>query len=498
MFIAFHKSTIKRLEKFLADVKNDLKLAQDEISRFQEIPDVEYLCYDDMDIILLMRKYAFIEQMICEHSIAIATRKYVYLVDLEKNAKSILSLFKDSMNVKENNDTISDDSDSSKSILPENQICEIDDFIVIDYNKCNIKDLEKQLKYLIPCKNRMYSKIHKAKKALWATNYQQYLSKLIAEAKTHLISEISYFKPIENEISLSRCFFCYKSPFKSEIDKIIDKFNSIPIKNESITSLLISKASQKFISEIIDECCKLAGSSYEKMAPSDKSICLLLFFRCLFNRCYEKYGEKFYDFKADAEKRIKMEKISKVPANYFPMPWNLISNSKIIKKNEANLDKLITVSEFIKIDQNCSIGELFKRMNHFKNAADSLLASTFESNPIDALFCIHMALIWINKGAFADLNDNLNESKNSKNQLYLGNNQLLCFEDMFALMLGALLGYEKPDIFFVADMIEKFSPKMSLSPSFDFALANVEGLASHCVSFNLEKCYEEINNGSNK
>lgn len=494
-----HKSTIKKLEKFLEEVKSIIKLIKKEISRFQEIPDVDYLCYDDMETILLMRQYAFIEQLICEHSISIATRKYGYLVDLKKNAKIILSLFQDSINPqKESNETKSNDS-NSRSILPENQICEIDDFIIIDYRKCDINDLEKQLKYLIPFKQRMYTKIHKRKKALWATNYQQFLSKLVNEAKSHLITELSYFKPLESEISLSRCLFCYKSPFKSEIDKFIDQFSSLPTKTESTSRSAISKATQEFISGLIDECCKLVGPSYDRMTSSDKSICLLIFFRCLFNRCYERYGYDLCDFKADAEKRIKMEKISKVPAHYFPIPWNLIKDAKLVEKNNddsnsEDQNESVTVSEYIKIEKDCSIGKLFEKMNNFEIAADSLVNSILEPNPIDALFCIHFALIGINKGAFANFKDNVisNESQNSKNQNY-EMKQLLCFDDMFALMLGTLLGSEKPDIFFVADMIEKFAPKMSLSPSFDFALANVEGLASHCINFNLEKCYEELN-----
>lgn len=494
-----HKSTIKKLEKFLEEVKSVIKLVKKEISRFQEIPDVEYLCYDDNETILLMRQYAFIEQLICEHSISIASRKYGYLVDLKKNAQIILSLFQDSINQK--NDSKSNDVSNSKSILPENQICEIDDFIIIDYSKCDIDELEKQLRYLNPFKIRMYSKIHKRKKALWATNYQQFLSKLVNEAKSHLITELSYFKPIESEISLSRCFFCYKSPYKSEIDKIIDQFNSIPFKTEGSHSLII-KSTQGYISDIVNECCKLVGPSYEKMTPTDKSICLLLFFRCLFNRCYERYGDDFFDFQANSEKRIKMEKISKVPAHYFPIPWNLINNSKIVEKKNQDENESITVSDYIKTNQDCSIGKLFENITHFEIASDSLINSMLEPNPIDALFCIHLALIGVNKGAFANFNNSTNNStensNDSKSHEDLEMKQLLCFDDMFALMLGTLLGSEKPDIFFVADMIEKFAPKMSLSPSFDFALANVEGLASHCVNFNLEKCYDEINKESQK
>lgn len=504
-----HKSTIKKLERFLIEIQNEMKQIQKEISLFQEIADVEYLCYDDMDTILLMRKHAYIQQLICEYSIDIATRKYGYLVDLENNTKIILSLFKDSININEKSSASGyGKASKSKSILPDDQICELNDFTVIDYTQCQISDIEKKLKYLIPFESRISSRIHKKKKALWATNYQQFISKLINEAKGHLISELSYFEPIESEISLSRCLFCYKSPLKSEIDKTIDSFTSIPTKTDSAPSSLITKAAQEFVSELLDQCYKLVGPCYEKMSSTEKSICLLIFFRCLFNRCYEKYGDYFCDFKSNSEKRMKLEKIAKIPAHYFPIPWNLIGNSKPNKKNEISSNsenqinnEPITISEFAATDKCCSIGDLFETIVHFKDAANSLRTSVLQSNPIDALFCIHMALIGINKGAFANFNEqsHLNEntkisnSKNDRNHDDFDMKQLLCFDDMFALMLGTFLGSDKPDIFFVADMIEKFAPKMSLSPSFDFALANIEGLSSHCANFDLEKCYREIN-----
>ena len=103
------------------------------------------------------------------------------------------------------------------------------------------------------------------------------------------------------------------------------------------------------------------------------------------------------------------------------------------------------------------------------------------SNPIDMLYCIHKCLIGIQKGA---LIHRIGPNTNAKMEDV---KTLLCFDDLFSLFVGTLMASDIPDIFFVSDFISKYSPKESLSPPFEYALANTEALVAHCRKLDLDE-----------
>ncbi|OHT16720.1 hypothetical protein TRFO_12979 [Tritrichomonas foetus] len=431
-----HYQIIKNLQIFEQQVILEKEKVWEMLQEWtgREIPDVDYLCYDDKKIILLMRKQAYIRQKVSKHAIQLLTKKYGKLLDLERDSKVLIKLF------------------MSKNLLPDDQICKLDNFCIISFTGLVEKHLSR-IKMYTALDLKYSSEIQKANKALWATNFPLFMNNLISDAKNHLLTELSYFEPLDGELSLSRCFFCYKSPFQIDIDNIIDQFNSTP--------------PQIFVSMLIDECYKLVPNR-EKMQTMDQSICLLLFYRCLFNRCYEKYGKMICSF--NYESVLKLNEISKVPAKYFPIPFNLIRTG--------------TPED--------PIGSIFEKDVHFQEAANFLDKATFQPNPIDALYQIHKTLVGINKGAlFNRVGENGTASIDDVKQL-------LCFDDMFALLLGTLLGSNKPDLFFVSTMISNYAPKMSLSPSFEYAQANLEALTEHCLKFDMEKCLREINGEETK
>jgi hypothetical protein len=151
-----------------------------------------------------------------------------------------------------------------------------------------------------------------------------------------------------------------------------------------------------------------------------------------------------------------------ISGGYFPLPWSLISNK----------------------DHSKPIGELFREEQFFSKASDLLYNAIFASNPIDQLYWVHISLMTIHKGALA------NRTGDRRPELQ-DVNQLLCFDDLFSLFLGTLLASEMPDVFWVSWLIGEYAPKSSLSPSFEYAEANIEALVLHIQQVDVDSLEEK-------
>jgi hypothetical protein len=58
-------------------------------------------------------------------------------------------------------------------------------------------------------------------------------------------------------------------------------------------------------------------------------------------------------------------------------------------------------------------------------------------------------------------------------------NQMLCFDDMFSLLIGTSLASDLPSFNRLVQFIQNYTPKASLSPAFDYAMSNFEALLIH-------------------
>ena len=132
-----------------------------------------------------------------------------------------------------------------------------------------------------------------------------------------------------------------------------------------------------------------------------------------------------------------------------------------------------------------AIGVLFRENQYFRAASMFLEQALFMPNPIDCLYFVHKTLLGIHKGALINRMGGNSVSMNDVKQL-------LCFDDLFALFFGCLMATGPPttDIHYCAWMIEEFTPKESLSPSFEYAQANLEALAMHCKRLDVQRLRE--------
>jgi len=406
-----------QLEQEIEGVKNDISSLTDKDLNFRIV-----LCYEDNKTNLIVRKIGFLNQIIASNESSILSSKYSLYSDRIRFAKAICSAL-------------------SRDVFPSTLIVKVtDEFFETPSNDEYKKLFNEQisLKVLFHSYQKYLSLIPYPK---WLKDFPSFFYDMIIEAERRMDTEISYCQPMESEVTLSRCLFVETSSFRSHIDRTVNN-----LVHESLD--MISPAIIALCYEIIPKSLVLTSSL--------QSISLLLLYRAIFNRVYEKHDKLF--FYGDTNTLIKLEKLSMMPANLFLLPLALIS-----KNNPES-----------------TIHEVFERDKCFYVASVFLYMAMFNPNPIDMLYYIHKTLVGINKGA---LINRLGSKTASADDVH----QLLCFDDMFSLLFGTLLGSDLPDVSYISWFIDNFAPKQCLSPPFEYAQANIEALVVHCKNLNLDK-----------
>lgn len=472
-----HNRTIDDLTIFIANLNQMITKIKNELcALFESIVPITNYEYDDNSVNFTLRKIVFLQRQIHKKETLLRTHRFEVLSEHLQNAGKILAFF-------------------SSNIIPQGCLCKLDPlFFNIHFGSYVTQDL-KELSYLKPCLKRFEHKLSRVPKPLWSTSFKHFLFSLVKEAEPHIDPELSYCLPLESEVSLSRCLFNPQSKFAFQIDKLLQTIETVP--------------SEQFIQNLLEMCYSLIEAR-ESMTISQQSIALLILFRAVFNRCYEKYGcislemssrssslnnlteseskserinlalfhsdnhlhlknklsvdtQMFFNTnKADVDK---IAKIKALPAHIFPLPWKLLP----MKENECG---------------DLTIRELFDSVPYYRNAGLFLYQAIFDSNPIDALYDIHKTLILIHKGAL------INQIKGASASLE-DVNQILCFDDLFSLFFGTMTASDIPDIFSLAKFIDLYAPKACLSPSFEYAQANIEALVIHCRNIDIDKIESE-------
>ena len=399
-------------------IETKLNLLQQDITNLSLVPYpvVGFIGYEDNRQNLEVRKHSFICRTIQIKEIDVLSKKYGILSDLINDNKQMMRLF-------------------TSDILPKNQIFRIKETFFEIHLSDVIFQEEKRIQRLKAFEKKLASEITHFKKPSWHKNFSQFLADISQKGVSHLDRDISYFTYLEEEISLSRALFGPSSRMRSQIDEIL--------RSELKTSDL-----PEFLVSIMESCESLIPPQLTDV--DQQSACILLLFRAFFNRFYEKFPSEFAP-KTPFEDIKKIEKLRTLPASLFTIPRELVGS-----------------------EPNGTIEQFFRSDPFFFAASQFLSLSIFMSNPIDVLYYIHKCLLGIQKGA---LIHRIGPGANAKMEDV---KTLLCFDDLFSLFVGALMASDLPDIFFVSDFISRYSPKSSLSPPFEYALANTEALVAHC------------------
>ena len=420
-----HNRSTDALLAQIKKIETKMEILQQDLSELSQIPypSVSFLGYESNTQNMAVRKLAFVCRTLQIQKIDILSKKFGALTDFLNENRQMMRFF-------------------STDIIPPNQIYRIkDSFFEFKFNDKLLSE-EKHLQMLKSYTKKLRDEISHFPKPQWAKDFNQFLIDISCKGVSHLDRDISYFTYLEEEISLSRALFMPNAKMKTQID-------------DYLRSDLKDTNTTEFVSGMMDICEYMIP---EQMTGNDQqSACILLLFRAVFNRFYERYPNYFVT-KTPLEDIIKVDKLRQMPAKMFTIPMELVAS-----KPEG------------------IISNYFKSDPFFLAASQFLSLSIFMSNPVDVLYYIHKCLLGIQKGA---LIHRIGPGSTAKMEDV---KSLLCFDDLFSLFLGTLMASDMPDIYYIGDFLSKYSPRVSLSPSFEYALANTEALVTHCYKLDIDE-----------
>jgi hypothetical protein len=402
---------LQNFSSYLADAIADIQQSISSLA-IEDVLNLGPVEYDDKSALFLSRQIAVLKHKIQKREIRKLTVQFAVLTDLADRTHSALELF-------------------CSECLPPEFGCQVaSTFFEVAYGDVVARDMH-FLSYAAPHLRHMEIELLQKRPALSAADFPTFLRQLAVQAQSHELPSEGYFAPFDGEISLSRALFCSSSPFLVNVDQFVDRL-------AETGGAVFHEGSISLIGVSADSDSKF------------RSVVLLMYFRCVFDRVYERHSHLFapvFDRRFE-----KLEELAQMPADFFVLPRDLFS-----------------------VDlKSVSIAELFRGQQFYRAAAQFFEAATFSVNPIDALYLVNKAMVGVRKAALIIRMGNASAS-------VADINRALPFDDLFALLFGALLASGPPvvDVFHLASLVQRFSPKQALSPLLAFAKANLEALCAH-------------------
>lgn len=425
---------ISVLSVFLAELDKKCQKKMQEITKIIQIPylKTKINIYDDNRDNMLLHRYSFAKRT--EYSIKL------YLMNLE---------------LKQLNEKVCDAKDLIKFYqkpdnVSERTICKLSDSFFRVNKTEEIQITEKHIlsiqSYIVGTKKRLKN----LEKPLWISNFSKFFTSMLSVAQKHFDKVLSYALPNQIEVSFSRCTFSGLYPqLQQEIDAIVNNTDKEP--EEFVTSAL------KRSLQLIPDC--------SERKPNEQSIGLMIFFRLIFDRLYETNYQAM--FKQDNNiDPLFLYRVSKLPLRLFHLSIDFRNESK----------------------PNESIHDFFNR-DHFFNAASQFISEIiFFTNPVDCLYYVHRSLLAINKAALM---------RRVLHEATLDDiNRLLCFDDLFSLLVGTVLACDLPDFFMIANFIRDYSPQGCLSNPLEYAQAGITALIMHFSGLDIDLLESMKDDGS--
>jgi hypothetical protein len=367
---------------------------------------------------MLLRKITFLKRRICKHEIKMNTIQFVVFSDVLKSVTAVASLL-------------------NSDLIPPTLSCKIQPSLY-ETNFRSAGWNRKVLDFFPLCLSRLQAELSQFKRSLWATDYPLFLKQLIDDAMAHELPDEMYFFPLEAEVSFSRCLFCANSPHQLKLDQLLDR--------------VAASSKNRFGEVLLRDIRPLVPEGDSR----SRAFGLLLFFRCLANRFYERHPDIFAP--RGCHLATKLETLSHLPARVFRIRADLLGPSS----------------------GGISIGDVFRNNQYFLSAALFLQNAFFQPNAIDAVFECHKALLAVRKAA---LINRMGASPATIEDM----NALLAFDDLFGLLFGTVLATGPPiiDVEYLAWLVTDYGPRQNLAADLEYARANIEGIALHCRNLDI-------------
>ena len=432
---------IKMLEDFQIELIEKIKRASAKLGDVssQKVSKLKNLIFEDNSLNMMKRKAAFLKIKIQKYEVQILNFEIYLYLDKKDQAQKYITLL--------SQDPLQYDNDKLTYVLNK-------EFFLFDFGEKYIK-IQSKIKKLTSKFNHFNHFLDHQKTPMYVSHFEKFFKEEIIKEKDKYDSSISYCPPLNIEVTISRYIFNSKTSQREKIDNFISKISDLDRKDTS-----------NFNQDLILLAFSFVPQSCRK-DQSIQSISLLVFYRLIFERIYEKnYNFIFFNHPQEI---LNLEKVSFLPTKYFHIP------ALFFDKNE---DLTVPIKYFCQ--------------NHVgMSQVPSLLDETmFYTNPIDPLYLIHKIIMLIHKAGDICL------EKKKKDEKYTNisitekqsedSQRLLCFDDLFSLLICSFLSSSISDIFALSDFLDELVPRHNISNSFEYAQAGIAALAMHCKNLTVD------------
>ena len=325
---------------------------------------------------------------------------------------------------------------SYPSIIPKNIVIEIPGsfFSVSHQRSCqkiniNLQRLNSYWEYNLDL-------LENTKPPLWISDFSRYFDQAVVKSMKLFDSTLSFSVCIPEETFISRAIFSSQKQLLEKIDKIVESIDTISNTN--------------FVNQVFDLCYNIIPNSQSK-SSSELSVSLMVFYRIVFDRLYEKHPNFLF--------------------------LDLDSNFEYISKISLKSVKQFRFPDNFPVDQEAIMRDFVQSVEVLGNGAIDLNVSSFVTNPVDALFYVHKALTCVYE--FLHLFQN-GDSRN----------QFLSFDNVFSIFVAIYLASDVPNVFSLQYFIDTFAPKL-ISHPLEYASSAVSALVLHLKELIKESKEEE-------
>jgi hypothetical protein len=277
---------------------------------------------------------------------------------------------------------------------------------------------------------------------LWTSSFPEFFDGLIRQGCLQFDPALSYCPPLDGEIEISRCLFCGgNAKLGSEVDRLVDVAINEP---------------ESFVGQGIEFALSLIPPAPNR-SNAQLSIGVTMTMRVLFDRLYER---RPFGPPEPGEAGL-FDRLGKLAVASFRLPYHVNDPEKTIR-------------------------EYF--MDEFRggNPSRQLTSAAFYTNLVDILFAVHQCLDFTHEGVLMAAlgKDELTNRERAR---------ILGFDDLFAYLIGVVLGADVPEFFSIGAFLARFTMKDSLSNALEYANAALSALTVHFQRLDAQDLEEQVN-----
>ena len=416
---ATHRQLIAKLESFQSSVEQEKTKKEKELQNesLMSVRKVGPLVYSESEKRMNVRKAVFVSRTLQARKVQLISKELMEAIGLTEELRQLIENLK------------------NPAFVPEARTLEISDSYFVFPRPSQSKD---RLKFEIEALNRNLRlrdrEIDRYRPPSWFSSFNEVMRHVLGKSKAAIIENLSYSPPVEAEVDLSRYVWVYDESHK--VSGLLD----------SAADEVIAKRDAASLQSVVELCCSLIPNG-DSRPLDEQSLGLVILFRVFFDRLYERYSKSVFDLGSDEDARL-MDKLGARPLDWFHMPDCVV---KAVKNPHDSVRTCVREDEGL------------------WEAVNALNTVMFMTNPIDALYHVHLALMSMHNVGITRESDSPDDGP-----------KLMCFDDLFSVVVGVGVSSDVSGFSALASFLDTFAPESCLSNPFEYAQAAVAAFASHC------------------